>query len=97
MKTGVLLHYILDSLGLDEQAIKVILIFYFIAILIFLIGMIASIFNTAQYTKKITEQNEKILEGIATLIEQQSILIEDNEKKEIDNYNNTVYNEYKQQ
>ena len=91
-----LLHYILDSVGLDEQTIKVILIFYFIAILIFLIGMIASIFNTAQYTKKITEQNEKILEGIATLIEQQSIIIDDNEKKEKDNYNNTIY-DYTQQ
>ena len=40
---------------------------------------------------------QKILEGIATLIEQQSIIIDDNEKKEIDNYNSNVYNEYKQQ
>ena len=64
MKTGVLLWALLESMGLDEQAIKVIMVFYFIAILILVIGLCASIFNTAQKTKQITEQNKQIIKEL---------------------------------
>ena len=46
------------------QAIKVIMVFYFIAILILVIGLCASIFNTAQNTKQITEQNKQIIKEL---------------------------------
>lgn len=92
MKTGVLLWALLESIGLDEQAIKVIMVFYFIAILIFLIGLIASIFNTAQYTKKITEQNKQIIKELQMIriatVEQTNIKYKEIEEK---------YEEYQQQ
>ena len=82
---------ILEYIGLPSNAAKIIALLLYIAVCALIVGALISIINTATYTKKLTKQNEKILEGIATLIEQQSILIEDNEKKEIENYNNTVY------
>lgn len=86
-----LLVVLLIYIGVPLKAACVItFIVYLIGGILIFIAII-SIINNATYTKKLTEQNEKILEGIATLIEQQSILIEDNEKKEIENYNNTVY------
>lgn len=40
------------------------MIVYFIAVLILVIGLFVSILNTAQYTKKITEQNKEIIKEL---------------------------------
>lgn len=64
MKTGIILWLILEKIGLDEQVILVIVIAVYIAFIILVIGFIVSIFNTAQYTKKLTEQNKQIIKEL---------------------------------
>lgn len=56
------------STGLSEKEAAFIAILIYIILLIILIAIIVSIINTAGYTKRITEQNEKIIQQNDTII-----------------------------
>lgn len=58
---------LLEYIGLPGDAAKIIAFMIYIAVCTLIVGALISIINTATYTKRISEQNEEIINELAEI------------------------------